>query len=244
MKKFYANLNAKFATKHKNRFLNFYEFSNSLTDKIAVWLGKIKFDDLILDNERELNKLFFSGGSGKVVIVSHFGNIEIARALSSHAKGLKMAILVYDKNSANFTNIINSLSKTNIKTFKVDELDISSMLEISNFIDGGGFICVMGDRTPLNGNKTTQVKFLGKMADFPQGGFAIASILKCDIWALWCIKIKGKYHLKADFLANDVNRRKIGSYIQIYADLLAQNCKSYPQMWFNFFDYWGKNEKL
>lgn len=244
LEKFYLNLNKKFGTNHKNVFRNFFEFSKSIVDKISVWLGKIKYDDLVLENEKELYELFFNAKRGKVIIVSHFGNVEIAKALSRHYKDLKMAVLVYDQNSLNFGKMLNSLNDNHIKIFRVDSLDIGVMLELSKFIDEGGFICTMGDRIPVSGNKICKIPFLGQMAKFPQGGFVLASLLKCEVWTLWCIKKSGKYNIKVDFLAQNVERKNIAKYIQIYLNLLELNCKEYPQMWFNFFDIWSDDENL
>ncbi|CUU70320.1 hypothetical protein [Campylobacter hyointestinalis] len=244
LERFYLNLNKKFGTNHKNVFRNFFEFSKSIVDKISVWLGKIKYDDLVLENEKELYELFFNAKRGKVIIVSHFGNVEIAKALSRHYKDLKMAVLVYDQNSLNFGKMLNSLNDNHIKIFRVDSLDIGVMLELSKFIDEGGFICTMGDRIPVSGNKICKIPFLGQMAKFPQGGFVLASLLKCEVWTLWCIKKSGKYNIKVDFLAQNVERKNIAKYIQIYLNLLELNCKEYPQMWFNFFDIWSDDENL
>lgn len=244
IKNFYTHLNEKFGVKKKNAFWNFYEFALSITDKIAVWLGKIKFNDLILEDKNELEKIFFQNERGKIIIVSHFGNIEICRALSERFETLKMAILIYDKNSLNFAKFINEISKSKIKIFKVDDLDISKMLEFSNFIENGGFICVMGDRNPLQGNKFCVLNFLGKKANFPSGAFNLARILKAEILALWCVKKGQNYHLKADFLSKQIPRGKECEIAQKYAQILEQNCKEFPQMWFNFFDFWDENEKL
>lgn len=60
LERFYLNLNKKFGTNHKNVFRNFFEFSKSIVDKISVWLGKIKYDDLVLENEKELYELFLT----------------------------------------------------------------------------------------------------------------------------------------------------------------------------------------
>ena len=84
-------------------FSNFYAFSESICDKIAVWKGKIKYEDLVFSNVEYLhNELSFGYGDknkkGQILLVSHFGNIEVFRAISRHIKETRIAILVYQKN--------------------------------------------------------------------------------------------------------------------------------------------------
>lgn len=235
------NLSLKFNIKKTSSFLNFYNFSYMIIDKIRVWIGKISFEDLKFIDKNSMEKAFCSSKRGKIVITSHFGNVDIARALSSFHNGINMAILMYNQNSTKFANLINKISKIQIKIVEVNDLNIQTMLKLSNFLDSGGFICLMVDRIPIHGNKIHYCDFLGKTAPFPQGAFILSRLLKCDLLALWCIKYKGKYNISVDEIKFDTN---ITKNMEIYVKKLENMCKKYPNMWFNFFDFWeDKNEK-
>ena len=94
-------------------YRNFYEFGIAICDKIAVWKDKIKYKDLHIINAETLNKELRSGLRGSILLVSHYGNIEIARALSDSK--LNIFILVYKSNSAKFLDMINAISKNKLK---------------------------------------------------------------------------------------------------------------------------------
>ena len=117
------------------------------------------------------------------------------------------------------------------------------MLELKNIVESGEHIGIMGDRTPLGGDKAARVKFLGKEAGFNYGPYLIAGILGVKISSLWCQKIEGKFRIELVPLASTV---KLGrdraaaarEYLQIYVRELENRCKQTPAQWFNFFDFW------
>lgn len=228
-------------------FSNFYAFSESICDKIAVWKGKIKYNDLIFTNEeylhQELSFNLDNNKSGQILLVSHFGNIEVFRAISRHIKETKIAILVYQKNNQAFTNIINEISKTDLKAFDVSDLSIDKMLELSELIKNGCHIGIMADRVFLNSKKYINVKFLGKDCLLPTGPYILASLLKCPITTIWCEKIKGKYHITLEKIADSVSfsrdkEKDIKKYAEKYIEIYEKHIKNNPTQWFNFYDFW------
>ncbi|MSN96713.1 hypothetical protein F1B92_05985 [Campylobacter sp. FMV-PI01] len=237
--KFYKNLNSK----NRNTFLNFYNFSISIIDKMAVWIGKIQFKDLVLKDKDLILKNLVNAKTGTIILASHYGNIEIARALSRTKHKVKLAILVYNKNMMNFNNLINKISSQKIKIFEVDELDVARMIELRNFLDNGGHLCIMGDRIPLKSNKMINAKFLNQNADFPLGSFYLAYLLKCPINALWCVKNKNKYEIMMDEICDFLDKKSIEKCALKYISLLEDRVRENPTMWFNFFDFWGDDEK-
>ena len=70
------------------------------------------------------------------------------------------------------------------------------MLELSQRLERGEWIAIAADRVPIRGDKTQSVNFLGHSAEFPQGAWLLASILKAPLNTIFCLKEKGQYRMK------------------------------------------------
>ena len=226
-------------------FSHFEAFGGAICDKFRVWKGKIKDSELeIIDLERIKSELI-GAQKGQILLTAHLGNVEICKALGARVDGFRMVILVYDKNSREFNEVLKRISQNDgsVRMMLVNELDVAAMLELKNIVENGEHIGIMGDRTPLGGDKAALVKFLGKEASFNYGPYLIAGILGVKISSLWCQKIDGKFRIELVPLASAVKlgRDKAASarqYLQIYVRELENRCKQTPTQWFNFFDFW------
>lgn len=226
-------------------FSHFEAFGGAICDKFRVWKGKIKDSELeIIDLERIKSELI-GAQKGQILLTAHLGNVEICKALAARVDGFRMVILAYDKNSREFNEVLKRISQNDgsVRMMLVNELDVTAMLELKNIVESGEHIGIMGDRTPIGGDKAARVKFLGKEADFNYGPYLIAGILGVKISSLWCQKIGGKFRVELVPLASAV---KLGrdraaaarEYLQIYVRELENRCKQTPAQWFNFFDFW------
>ena len=226
-------------------FSHFEAFGGAICDKFRVWKGKIKDDELeIIDLERIKSELI-GAQKGQILLTAHLGNVEICKALGARVDGFRMVILAYDENSREFNEVLKQISQNDgsVRMMLVNELDVAAMLELKNIVESGEHIGIMGDRTPLGGDKAARVKFLGKDASFNYGPYLIAGILGVKISSLWCQKIDGKFRIELVPLASAVKlgRDKAAAareYLQIYVRELENRCKQTPTQWFNFFDFW------
>ncbi len=226
-------------------FSHFEAFGGAICDKFRVWKGKIKDDELeIIDLERIKSELI-GAQKGQILLTAHLGNVEICKALAARVEGFRMVILTYDENSRKFNEVLREISKNDgsVRMMAVNKLDVAAMLELKNIVESGEHIGIMGDRTPLGGDKAARVKFLGKEASFNYGPYLIAGILGVKISSLWCQKVGGKFRIELVPLASAVKlgRDKAAAarqYLQIYVRELENRCKQTPTQWFNFFDFW------
>ena len=241
IEQFYANL-AQFSTHSnlKNRFWlqrvwqaygNFYEFGNAICDKIAAWLGKLGQKDIEIINTEFIQKELISqpndakSKKGQILVVSHFGNIEVCRAMRNVAGEIPLVILMYEKIAQDFIALLKSISsgKEHHKTPKkdlgimlIDELDMDSILRLKDLCESGVNIGIMGDRVAIANNgmlhksKNAKFDFLGKPCLFPQGAFLLSGILNAKISMLWCEKINGKYHIELESISTNPVRFSAG----------------------------------
>ena len=119
------------------------------------------------------------------------------------------------------------------------------MLELSQRLERGEWIAIAADRVPIRGDKTQSVNFLGHSAEFPQGAWLLASILKAPLNTIFCLKEKGQYRMKLRRFSAPISGRgkareeNIKQVMQQYADLLAKECAENPLLWFNFYNFWN-----
>ena len=227
-------------------YKNFYNFGITICDKIAIWVKKsdcYQIDRTNLDKIRSQ----LCTGKGKILLTSHYGNIEIAKALVNELGKAKINIFMYRGNNAKFSDFIQKISNDKINVFLVDELDITVMLNLQNLLDNGEHIAIMADRVPLKSEKTISVNFLGKMANFSIGAYLIARILKTEIYSFWCYKIGEKYKfevIKLPDIGHEADKiASIKPCVEGYVADLEAKCKADPDQWYNFFDFWGQGEK-
>lgn len=250
---------------HKNYqvYSNFYEFGSAICDKIAAWLGKIDDKDIeVRDMEAIKNELLTSKESkkGQILVVSHFGNIEVCRALRNSVGEIPLVILMYEKIAQDFIALLKGLSKhkesnttqdsiTDSGIMLVDDLDMDSLFRLKDLLENGVNIGIMGDRVAIShssNSKNAKFDFLGKSAYFPQGAFLLAGVLNAKISMLWCEKIKGKYTIELEqisqapivFERKSTKEAQIKELMQKYVDSLQKRVVANPKSWFNFYDFW------
>ncbi len=242
--------NAKKSINKPQIYLNFYHFGWAICDKIAAWIGKINHNDINIKDENLLIDELCSGKKGQILVMSHFGNIEVAHALSQKFRSLRIISFVYQKNTEKFLQMIDKVSGRKIEHIYVDEIDIKRLLELREILDNGGHIGIMGDRVALNNKRNVKMNFLGKPCYFPLGAFIIAQLLEAKISAMWCEKINGKYRVEIESLGDTTayaGRDKTANLkplVQKYVDSLQTHTLNNPTQWFSFYDFWESPRDL
>ena len=227
-------------------FCHFLAFGEAITDRFAVWQKKIRYADLIDDDTDNVYQAIRSGGRGQILVCSHFGNIEICRALvdNPNHSNFKLNILVHNRHAQAFNESLEKAGASSLPLIQVEDLDAQKMLELHERLERGEWIAIAADRVPVRGDKTQKVDFLGAQASFPQGVWLMASLLKAPINTIFCLKKWGDYHLKLRHFSGPIEGHgkqradSIEQAMQRYADLLAQECAENPLYWFNFYDFW------
>jgi len=176
-------------------FRQFLFFGEIICDNFAVWQRKIHYKDLIIDDADNLYGDVDQGGRGQILVCSHFGNIEVCRALvdSGQHEDFHLNVLVHSKNAEAFNKALVEAGADALPLIQVEDLDAQKMLELSQRLERGEWIAIAADRVPIRGDKTQSVNFLGHSAEFPQGAWLLASILKAPLNTIFCLKEKGQY---------------------------------------------------
>ncbi|MDR1994333.1 hypothetical protein [Azonexus sp.] len=229
---------------HHAVYRHYIEFAEFILDRLDAWQGKIRIEDIAIDDPDQLQAQM-GHGRGQMLVCSHLGNVEVCRTLAAHRPGLRLNILVHSRNALRFHQMMERAGANTLNMIEVSDLDAEIMLELSRRIDRGEWLAIAADRIPVRGNRTLPVQFLGAAACFPQGPWLLAGLLRCPVNTLSCIRQQGRYHMSFGRLCDCLNwtrttrAAEIARWMQRYADTLALDCENAPLQWFNFYPFWA-----
>lgn len=226
-------------------FLHFISFANAIIDKLAAWSGAISLDDVEYHG-REAIQRHVEQGQGVLVLGSHLGNMEVCRVIAYLGKKVTVNVLVHTKHAEKFNTLLNRYAEAGrMNLIQVTEINAATAMMLQDKIEAGELVVIAADRIPVSGHsRVARADFLGKGAWFPQGPFILASLLKCPVYALFCLKQHDKqviyFEHFSDGLAFQRKQRDamIRRCVQDYAEKLQHYCLKEPLQWFNFYDFW------
>ena len=234
-------------------FRHFTNFGQMLIDKLAVWNGGITIKDIEFSKRtREILDKAIASGKGGVIFTAHFGNIEVARALSRYDNGMKVTALVFSENAQKLNSILTKINPNySVGMVSLQKPAPDLAIQLCELVEKGEFIVITGDRTSVTQPQRNQMAdFLGEKAPFPQGAFILSGLLDCPAYFMVCPKIAiNKFEfIFDDFAPNGIKlerkfrKEQLDNYTQEYATQLEAYCKKYPLQWFNFFDFWHRGD--
>lgn len=230
-------------------FRHFMMFGEMMLDKFLVWMGHIGREDVTFETPIVLNQMDQSTKGG-IIIVSHLGNAEVCNALGQQLPNIRLTLVVNTHHAAKFNSLMKKLnSSPRIKILQVNDMSPASAMLLSERIDEGEFIVIAADRTSEHEGqgRISDVLFLGEKAPMPQGAFILASLLKCPVYLMFCLKQQSRYHIYVELfseqlkIARKQRNQMVNEIVQTYADRLQYYCTKAPLQWFNFFDFWRDN---
>ena len=188
-------------------------------------------------------------GRGAILLGAHLGSFEAMRQVGG-AQEFTINILAYWQNARRISAFLAaSGADFRGRVIEIDPQDPSYILTVQEAIEAGELVAVLGDRIGVN-EKAVTVDFLGGRARLPAGPFTLAAILRCPIYLTFGLYTPpNRYDLYCEPFCErlELPRRDrdavIAQAAQRYADRLAHYCRLAPDNWFNFFDFWGGDER-
>ncbi|MDD1013996.1 glycosyl transferase [Pseudomonas rubra] len=228
-------------------FGQFMAFADALLDKLDVWNGKLRLEQIDIIDPGQLHTQL-RAERGQMLVGAHLGNLEVCRALAELGEQVTMNVLVHTKHAERFNRLLGESGATNLRLIQVSELDPAIMLQLSQRLERGEWLAIAGDRVPLQGARTVEVDFLGHRAAFPQGPWLLAGLLKCRLNLFFCLKQQGRYQVILEPFAQAIEWRRgqrdrvIADWAGRYAERLGHYCLQAPQQWFNFYPFWKTDD--
>lgn len=236
---------------------HFMAFAETILDKLLAVSGAIDPKSVRVDGEGEqLLKAQLATGRGAVIVTGHIGCVELCRLSGERHKGVRLNVLVHTQHAERFNRVLQSLNPHNeIHLIQVTEVNPATAMMLSERVERGEIVAMAGDRVPVlsgaqrQAQATVPAMFLGREAQLPIGPYVLASLFKCPLFAIACVKEKDangaqSYVLRVDRLAESVtvsrkNRSEaFGLQAQSFAKWLESVLVRSPLSWFNFFPFW------
>lgn len=235
-------------------FTHFYNFGLTLLDKVATWQGDIKLGQEAVFARGSAEVMDYPQGEGRLLLVSHLGDIELCRALVTAGKLRPVTALVFHENAQRFAAIMKTFApQSTINLIALKDFGPELMIELQERLERGELIAIAADRLAVPGfssvtARTVTVDFMGRPAPLAQGPFILATLLKCPVMAMFALREGDKRVIYAHELRSEVKvaRSERSAFIQAlaqdFAQLLEQHALTHPYDWFNFFDFWQQDQ--
>lgn len=229
-----------------DRFRHILYFATCIHDR--VYLAKRQYERfrITIDGEALMREQHESG-RGAFLMGAHLGSFEVIRGVGRQQADLSVSMAMYEHNARKI-NAMMAVVDPGAKTDIIALGEIDAMLRISDRLDRGDFVGILGDRT-LSDEPLHPVRLLGEPAQLPVGPMRAAAILRRPVFFMAGLYRGGNhYHLVfepiADFSTTPAGQREtaIASAVERYAALLERYCRSDPYNWFNFFDFWRERD--
>lgn len=227
-------------------YRHFLSFGETLLDKIVAWMGRIDPNQVDFPDRPLLLELI-AQKRGAMIVSGHIGNLELCQAIANIRENIKLNILVHTRHAEKFNRLLGGGERGGkIKLIQVTELNPAVAIELHEKIERGEFLVMVGDRVPVGGGRTIKARFLGADAEFPQGPYLLASLLRCPIYTLFCYPIAGRFRIHLQPFAEEIRiprgepqrREMLENLARRYAETLESHCRAAPLQWFNFFPFW------
>ena len=226
---------------------HFLSFADTLLDKMLAVGGRYRFDRLRFVGRAALEAQMKTG-RGALLVTAHVGCLEMCQALAD-APHLKLTVLVHTLHAERFNRVLERLSPGRaVRLLQVTEVTPATAVLLAQRIAAGEFVAIAGDRVPVSGGRASRVEasFLGRLAPFPIGAYLLASILKCPLVMMGCIRQGNTHEIVFEPLADAVRLPRAdrlaacAAYAGDFAQRLERLLVRAPFEWFNFYSFWDQ----
>lgn len=227
-------------------YLHFIGFANALIDKLAAWSGAITLDDIEYHGREAVVK-HVQAGQGVLLLGSHLGNLEVCRVIAWMGRRVTVNVLVHTRHAEKFNTLLNRYAgEGGMNLIQVTDITAATAMLLQDKIEAGELVVIAADRTPVTGaSRVAEAEFLGAPAPFPQGPYILASLLKCPVFTIFCLKqANNKQAIYFDPFSEGLSfsrkerEQGIQQCARDFAARLQHYCLQAPLQWFNFYDFW------
>lgn len=228
----------------RHSFRHFMSFAETILDKVLALSGRYGFEGMRFVGREAVDGMI-ARGQGGILVTAHIGCLELCQACAARQPGLKLNVLVHTRHAERFNRILRRLNPDSpVRLLQVTEVDAATAVMLSDKVAAGEFVAIAGDRVPVTASKTAHAPFLGHAAPFPVGAYVLASLIKCPLLLLCCVRERDGHVVRFETLAERVElpRARRNEQLSQFAAQFAQRLEALlvraPYDWFNFFPFW------
>jgi predicted LPLAT superfamily acyltransferase len=230
-------------------YKNYCLLGEMLIDKIALLTGSYNRFTYDFEGEEYLHRIA-AEGKGGLLLGAHIGNWEIAGQLLERVDTVMNIVMLEAEHRQIEKYLKDVLVKRNIRVIPIKD-DLSHLEEIRCAFERREMVAIHGDRF-LPGAGTVMVSFMGRQALFPTGPLYMASKFNVPVTFVVTVKESSRhYHFYATpgkvFAYPSrlsVRKEKLKEMVGEYASVIEYRLKQYPLQWFNYYQFWEKNQSI
>ncbi len=189
-----------------------------------------------------------AAGQGGMILVSHLGNPDVARAVMAGRFPAGMTVLMHTRHAVMYNHMLDRLHGSPLsRTLEVTDMAPDTAIDLQQRLERGEWLAMAADRTPIHpGTRIIRTPFLGAEAPFPTGPFILAALLRCPVFLLFCVKNDNGYEIHLEHFADSVilprrdRERVLVDYVKRYVGRLEKQVIQSPMQWYNFYSFWDQ----
>lgn len=225
-------------------YRHFMDFASRALDAFAAWTGGIPQSAMTVDDPQALERAA-ADPRGALLVVSHIGNVELARALMHPELRRRLTVLVHSRNAEHYSRLVATFRDRDAgQVMQVTDVGPDMAIALRERIARGEWVAIAGDRVPvLSHDRVCEVPFLGGTAPFPQGPWFLGALLECPVYLFFCRREGRRWRARLEpfcdrlVLPRGARADALAAYAARYAQRLEAECLFDPFQWYNFFDY-------
>jgi predicted LPLAT superfamily acyltransferase len=225
---------------------HFFSFAETIVDKTLAFSGRYRFEDVRFAGREAVDEMI-ARGQGAIFVTAHMGCLELCQAAADRQPGLKLTVLVHTRHAERFNRVLRRLNpQCSVRLLQVTDVDAATAVMLAQRIEAGEFVAIAGDRVPVRPSKVTHADFLGDEAAFPVGAYVLASLIKCPLFLLGCVRQERGHLVCFEQLAERVELpraqrdERLAHFAALFAHKLEALLVKAPYDWFNFFPFWAQ----
>lgn len=242
-----------------NVYLHILSFALSMIEKIRGWSGKIPLSQLEAQKD-DIEKLIgqIDAGKGSFVLCSHLGNIEAMRSLTEYnkkhsVKNFQVFPVVDFSGTRRFNDLLGKLNPDLMRNcFDANSIGVETAISMRGKMEEGNLVAIAGDRTSSHSrDRFIPLTFLGERANFPEGAFILANLLKYPVYFIFACRKRDldiaspyEFHVirarTGEEKAYLSQRERAVALAEEYVRHLEKYCLEHPYQWYNFYNFWQK----
>ena len=244
LEKFYGVLSAytglPYPTTHGRLFRHLLGFAWGLMDKTDASTLKKNLPAMTVRDDAGWHafKATMDARRGAFVFCTHVGVIGVLSALPT-ALGMRWTPTVHAfqqmGHDAVFMKVfMKHFDPSKIKLHAVEEIGVETAVTMQEAIGRGELVIMAGDRTSAGSKSVLHHRFLGRDCVWPKGAFRFAALMEAPMFAVTCIRVGWNRY--------EVHMAEVGvaSPLEDYVRFLEAETVAYPEQWYQFYDFFGR----
>jgi len=181
-------------------FRHVFSFASTIHDRIYLLNDRFDLFDIEIVGAEALHAAL-AKQPGALLIGAHLGSFEVLRAVGRGQAGLKVAMLMYEKNARKINATLAAINPAaNDDIIALGRMD--SMLQASARLEQGCLVGMLADRR-LGDDAAVGCQFLGQSAPLPLGPFRTAAMLRRPVFFMTGLYLGGnRYRIHFEPLAD------------------------------------------